>query len=221
MSINYEDKNIVINIERIIMKQIQIITLVCLIISSNILFAQEQKKANKKSTDASIQATYMKINKKSIDNAKPMIEFLLKYDNKDSTNAPKQTDFDLFIKQMGLSEEIKNDDSGLTKEDAFQFINTYINADKNIGKEKSIEPNTENELQKEFKKAEEIFESAIPEIEKLIKKAEKEVKKIKVSPDLIPYNDFRKKAKQMKPELSESEIRTAYNEMMKNLGYTN
>jgi len=205
------------------MKQVQIITFVFLMISSSILFAQNQKKANKKSTDASIEAAYMKINKKSIDNAKPMIEFLLKYDEKDSTKAPKQADFDLLIKQMGLSKEIKNDGSGLTKEDAFQFINTYINADKNIGTKAPTQKNinTESELQKELKKAEELFENAMPEIEKLMKEAEKEVEKINVNPNLIPYSDFRKRAKQMKPELSDSEIRAAYNDMMKNLGYTN
>ncbi|MGZ2371191.1 hypothetical protein ACXR6G_15540 [Ancylomarina sp. YFZ004] len=205
------------------MKQVQIITLVFLMISSNILFAQEQKKATKKSAETSIEAAYMKINKKSIDNAKPMIEFLLIYDEKDNTKAPKQADFDLLIKQMGLSEEIKKDDSGLTKEDAFQFINTYINADKNIGKKETIQPNTntENELQKELQKAKELFENAMPEMDKLKKKAEKEVEKIKMNPNLIPYNDFRKKAKQMKPELSESEIRDAYNDMMKSFGIAN
>ncbi|MRT93136.1 hypothetical protein [Ancylomarina sp. 16SWW S1-10-2] len=205
------------------MKQIQIITLMFLMISSSILFAQEQKKVNNKTDDASIQAAYMKINKKSIDNAKPMIEFLLKYDEKDSTKAPKQADFDLLMKQMGLNEEIKNDGSGLTKEDAFQFINAYINAEDNIGKEKPTQPNinTESELQKELKKAEELFENAMPEMEKMIKEAQKEAEKIKINPDLIPYSDFKEKAKQMKPELSESEIRAAYDELMKNLGYTN
>lgn len=203
------------------MKQIQIITFVFLMISSSILFAQEQKKVSKKNTDASIEAAYMKINKKSIDNANPMIEFLLKYDNKDSTETPKQADFDLLMKQMGLSEEIKNDGSSFTNEYLFQFIDTYINADMNIEEEKSTLPNTESELQKELKKAEKLFENAKPEMEKLIKEAQKEAEKIKINPDLISYSDFKEKAKQMKPELSESEIRAAYDELMKNLGYTN
>lgn len=200
------------------MKQV-LVMMICLFTSSA-LFAQTEEK---KDEGDKIQEAYLKANKANIDAAKPLIDFFLKYDEKDSSKAPNQNDFDQLLNQMGVMDEVKNDKSGLTKEDAFQFINAYINADKNIGKEKSTQPktNTESELQKELKKAEKLFEDSMPEIEKLMKEAEKEAEKIQMNPNLIPYGDFRKKAKQMKPELSESEIRAAYDEMMKNFGYTN
>ena len=199
------------------MKQAFII-MICLMAYSS-LFAQTEEK---KDEGDKIQEVYMKANKENIDAAKPLIDFLLKYDEKDSTKAPDQNDFDQLLNQMGVMDELKNDKSGLTKEDAFQFINAYINADKNIGKQEATKPSsdTESELQKELKKAEKLFEDSMPEIEKLMKEAEKEAEKIKTNPNLIPYGDFRKKAKQMKPELSESEIKAAYDDLMKTLGNT-
>lgn len=200
------------------MKQFLIIT-ICLF-TSTALFAQTEKK---KDEGDKIQEAYMKANKASIDSVKPLIDFFLKYDENDSTKAPNQNDFDQLLNQMGVMDDLKNDKSGLTKEDAFQVIDAYIKADQNIGKEKARQPkeNTESELQKELKKAESLFEDAKPEIENMMKEAEKEAEKLKKNPNLIPYDDFRKKAKQMKPELSESEIRAAYDEMMKSFGYTN
>ena len=200
------------------MKQV-LVLMICLFTSSA-LFAQAEEK---KDEGDKIQEAYLKANKKSIDTAKPMIDFFLKYDEKDSSKAPNQVDFDRMLNEMGVMDEVKNDKSGLTKEDAFQVINAYINADKNIGKERptQLNANTESELQKELKKADERFENSMPEMERLMKEVEKEVEKIKMNRNLIPYGDFRKKAKQMKPELSEREIRAAYDEMMKNLEYTN
>ncbi len=199
------------------MKQVLVI-MICFFTSTS-LFAQVK---DKKDEGEKIQEVYMKANKANIDTAKPLIDFFLKYDEKESSKAPDQTDFDQLLNQMGIMDEVKNDKSGLTKEDAFQFINAYINADKNIGKEKPTQPNTntESELQKELKKAEKLLEDSMPEIEKLMKEAEKEVEKMKMNPNLISYGDFRKKAKQMKPELTESEIKAAYNDLMKTLGNT-
>ncbi|PKQ65804.1 hypothetical protein BZG02_02015 [Labilibaculum filiforme] len=194
------------------MKQVVVI-IICLFTSS-VLFAQTKEKTNE---GDKIQEAYIKANKKSIDTAKPMIDFFLKYDEKDSLHAPNQVDFDQMLNEMGLMDEIKNDKSGLTKEDAFQFINAYINADDNIGKEKPAQPNsnTESELQKELKKAEELLENAMPEMEKWMKEAEKEAEKMNLNPNIISYDDFRKRAKEKQPDLSESEIRDAYNEMIK------
>ena len=188
--------------------------MICLYTSTS-LFAQVK---DKKDEGDKIQEVYMKANKANIDTAKPLIDFFLKYDEKESSKAPDQTDFDQLLNQMGVMDEVKNDKSGLTKEDAFQFIN----ADNNIGAKESTQKNlnTESELQKELKKAEKLLEDSMPEIEKLMKEAEKEAEKIKTNPNLIPYGDFRKKAKQMKPELTESEIRAAYDDLMKTLGNT-
>lgn len=203
------------------MKQIQIVTLLFLMIISNILFAQEKKKVTKQNENTSIEAAYMKANKKAIDAATPMIEFFLKYDKKDKAKAPNQADFDLLIKQMGLSEEVKNDGSGLTKEDAFQLIEAYIKATKKSSDADYKTKNTTNNdlLNKEIKKAEAQFEKLKPEIEKLMKEAQKEAEKIKYKEPVISYQDFRQKAKTKKPELSETEIKKAYKELMKAMGH--
>jgi len=195
----------------------QVLVLMIFLFTSSVLFAQTEEK---KDEGDKIQEAYIKANKENIDTAKPLIDFLLKYDEKDSTKAPDQNDFDQLLNQMGVMDDLKNDKSGLTKEDAFQFINAYINADKNIGKKKPVQSNTntESDLQKELKKAEELFENAMPEMENLMKEAEKEAEKIEMNSNLISYDDFRKKARQKKPELSDSEIRAAYNDLMKTLG---
>lgn len=197
------------------MKQVLVI-MICLFISS-VLFAQTKEK---KDEGDKIQEAYVKANKKSIDTAKPMIDFFLKYDEKDSFKAPNQSDFDQMLNEMNVMDEVKNDRSGLTKEDAFQFINAYINADKNIGKKKPAQPNinSEGELQKELKKAEKQFDEAKPELERILKEAEKEFEKLQKQSNFMSYEDFRKRAKAKKPDAGESEIREAYNELMKVLG---
>ncbi len=199
------------------MRQILIIV-ICLVTGSS-LFSQVK---DKKDIGDKMMEAYRKANKANIDTAKPLIDFFQKYDEKESSKAPDQTDFDQMLKQMGIMDEIKNDNSGLTKEDAFQFINAYINADKNSGAKKPSQTNinTENGLQQELKKLEKQFEDLMPEMEKLMKEAENDVEKIKMNTNLIPYGDFRKKAKQKKPELSENEIRAAYDDLMKTLGNT-
>ncbi len=199
------------------MKQVLTI-IICLVISSS-LFSQVK---DKKDIGDKMMEAYKKANKANIDTAKPLIDFFLKYDEKESSKAPDQTDFDQLLNQMGIMDELKNDNSGLTKEDAFQFINAYINADKNIGAKKPSQTNinTESGLQKELKKVEKQFEDLMPEMEKLMKEAEKEVEKMKMNTNLISYEDFRKKAKQKKPELSESEIKATYDDLMKTLGNT-
>jgi hypothetical protein len=185
------------------------------------LFAQEKKKVTKQNGQTSIESAYMKINKKSIDKAKPMIEFFLKYDEKDNSKTPEQADFDLLIKQMGLSEEVKNDGSGLTKEDAFQFIDAYIKADKNIANTNyKTKSTSDNDLfNKEIKKVEAQFEELKPEIERIMKEAQKEAEQLKFNQPIISYSDFRKAAKTKKPELDEAEIKKAYEELMKAMGY--
>ena len=197
------------------MKQILVIVL-CFVANSALL---AQGKVEKEGVDVMLE-TYMKANKNMIDSTRPMIDFFLKYDEKDSLKAPNQSDFDQMLNQMGIMDEVKNDQSGLTKEDAFQFINAYINADKSIGKEgeKPDKPVQESQLDQELKKAEKQFDEAKPELEGMLKEAEKEFEKLQNQSNFMSYEDFRKRAKQRKPDLSESEIRDAYNEVMKVLG---
>ncbi|WP_096428530.1 hypothetical protein [Labilibaculum antarcticum] len=197
------------------MKQVLVI-MICLFTSS-ILSAQIEEK---KDEGDKIQEAYLKANKKSIDTAKPMIDFFLKYDEKDSLKDPNQVDFDQMLNEMGVMDEVKNDKSGLTKEDAFQFINAYINADNAIGQEggKPNKPEQESQLDKELKKAEKQFDEAKPELERMLKEAEKEFGKLHNESNFMSYEDFRKQAKAKKPDASESEIQDAYNEIMKVLG---
>ncbi|WP_461641607.1 hypothetical protein [Labilibaculum euxinus] len=195
----------------------QILVIVLCFVANSALLAQG--KVEKEGVDVMLE-TYMKANKNMIDSTKPMIDFFLKYDEKDSLKAPNQSDFDQMLNQMGIMDEVKNDQSGLTKEDAFQFINAYINADKSIGKEgeKPDKPVQESQLDQELKKAEKQFDEAKPELEGMLKEAEKEFEKLQNQSNFMSYEDFRKRAKQRKPDLSESEIRDAYNEVMKVLG---
>jgi hypothetical protein len=182
----------------------------------SVLFAQTEEK---KDEGDKIQEAYLKANKKSIDTAKPMIDFFLKYDEKDSLKAPNQVDFDQMLNEMGIMDEVNNDKSGLTKEDAFQFINAYINADNAIGQEdEPNKPEQESQLDKELKKAEKQFEEVKPEVETMLKDAEKEFEKVQTQSSFMSYEDFRKRVKAHKPEASESEIQAAYNEMMKEFG---
>ncbi|MUP36447.1 hypothetical protein [Labilibaculum euxinus] len=195
----------------------QILVIVLCFVANSALLAQG--KVEKEGVDVMLE-TYMKANKNMIDSTKPMIDFFLKYDEKDSLKAPNQSDFDQMLNQMGIMDEVKNDQSGLTKEDVFQFINAYINADKSIGKEgeKPDKPVQESQLDQELKKAEKQFDEAKPELEGMLKEAEKEFEKLQNQSNFMSYEDFRKRAKQRKPDLSESEIRDAYNEVMKVLG---
>lgn len=198
------------------MKQV-LVLLICLFVSAS-LFAQIK---DKNAEEDKIQEADVKANKANIGVAKPLIDFLLKYDEKDKSKAPDQIDFDQLLNEMGIMDQVENDKSGLTKENAFQFINAYIKADKAIGKEEQAnKPKHESELDREVKKAEKQFEDLMPEIERIMKEAEKEAAKIKLNSNLIPYGDFRKRAKQMKPELSESEIKVAYDDLMKTIGDT-
>ena len=201
----------------------QILTVVFFFLSISFINAQENAEINKKEKFDAMMETYMKTNKKSIDTAKPLIDFFLKYEAKDSSNAPNQYDFDLLLKEMGVLEEIENDKSGLTKEDAFQFINAYIKADKAIGNDTLPHSNSSEEsmLNKEIKKAEEQFQDAMPEIEKMMKAAEQEAKKMNLQPDVISYDEFKKRAKLKKSNASEKEIKEAYSDLMKTLGRTN
>jgi len=201
----------------------QVLTIVFFFLSISFIMAQENNETNKKEKFDAMIETYMKANKESIDTAKPLIDFFLKYESKDSLNAPNQKDFDLLLKEMGVFDEIEKDKSGLTKEDAFQFINAYIKADKAIGNDTKPHSNSAEEsiLTKEIKKAEEQFQDAMPEIEKMMKAAEKEAKNMNLQADVISYDEFKKRAKLKKPNASEKEVKAAYSDLMKVLGRTN
>lgn len=159
------------------------------------------------------------------ENAAPMIEFFLKYDDKDSLKTPDQVDFDKMLNEMGIMDEVQSDKRGLTKEDAFRFVDAYINADQGnkieINHEKKEEViNYLLELEKGKQDAENIFNQATSEeaLSEAFKNAEAEVLKFQSAGIGISYDDFRKAAKTRMPDASEEEIKEAYRDLLKQFG---
>jgi len=151
----------------------------------------------------------------------PMVNFLLKYDK----GSPTQADFDEMLNQMGIMDEIQNDNSGLTKEDAFKFINAYIKADQ--GEEVKIDQDKKdkvleylNQLEQGKKDAEQIFNQVITEdkVNEFLKQAQAEVSKLQTSGFIMSYDDFKKEVKKKKPDATDAEIQKAYKELRKQLG---
>lgn len=117
------------------------------------------QKTNFKLDDKSVE-----INKEAIEVSAPMINLFLKYQGGDKK--VNQGDFDQMLNQMGIMDDVQNDKSGLTKEDAFNFINAYINADQ--GNKINVDAETQGdvisfltEIEKGKQNASKIFENMI------------------------------------------------------------
>ncbi len=155
-----------------------------------VLFAHAQEDVSyekvKKAAEQSenpIDKKYVESSEDLIKAAAPMMNFLMKYD-KENKKDPNQGDFDKMLNQMGIMEEVQNDDSGLTKEDAFNVINAYIKADQGekieIDQQKKDEAvNYLGELKKGKQDASKIFEDMIADdnINLMMEKASKELYK--------------------------------------------
>jgi len=151
------------------------------------------------------------------ENAAPMIEFFLKYDDKDSLKSPDQVDFDKMLNEMGIMDEVQSDNSGHTKEDAFRFIDAYIKADQ--GNKIEIDHEIKEdvieyliELENGKQDAENIFNQATSEeaLSEAFKNAEAEVMEFQSAGIGISYDDFSKAAKAQMPDASEEEIKEAH-----------
>lgn len=173
----------------------KIIITLCLSLVSIICFSQ-------KGQIDSIQEAYMKNNKKMIDEASPMIEYFLKY--QDTSKKVTQSDFNELMSIYGGSAKESNS-GGLTKEQAFSFLDWYTKA--SMGKKEKQEKETIDETEgEEFPKQ--------TEQEKLIEKAESELPdQIKSYLTTMSYEDFKELMKIAKPEATESEIRNEYLKM--------
>ena len=152
------------------------------------------------------------------------MNFLLKYENGNAT----QADFDQMLNQMGIMDEVQNDNSGLTKEDAFKIIDTYIKADQ--GKEVNIDIDQDkkekileylNQLEQGKKDALQIFDQLVSsgELNRVANEAMKEIQKVQMAGLQISYDDFRKDVLKHNPNASEADIKKAYQKLKKQLGF--
>jgi len=168
----------------------------------------------------------VELNKEAIQASAPMINFFMKY--KDGAGKANQGDFDKMLQQMGIMEEIQNDKSGLTKEDAFKFVDAYIQADMGEqGAQFDIDQNTKNkitefltQLENGEQNAQSVFDQVITEekVNDFVRQAQAEIEKLQTSGFGISYDDFKREAKKKKPNVTDAEIQKAYKDLMKQLG---
>ena len=178
-----------------------------------------------KETGFTLDDKSVELNKEVINASAPMINFFMKY--QDARKDVKQDDFDKMLNQMGIMEEIQNDRSGLTKEDAFKFVDAYIQADMNKqGPQFDIDQNTKNkitefltQLENGEQNAQAVFDQVITEekINDFVRQAQEEIEKLQTSGFGISYDDFKKEAKKKKPNATDVEIQKAYKDLMKQL----
>lgn len=162
----------------------------------------------------------VELNKDVIDTSAPMINFFMKY--QDGDKKINQDDFDQMLNQMGIMEVILNDKSGLTKEDAFKFVDAYIKTDQG----EKIEINQQkkdqvihylNEIENGRQNAQAVFDQVITEkkVNDFVRQAQEEMEKLQTVGFGISYDDFKKEAKKKKPNATDAEIQTAYKDLMK------
>lgn len=162
----------------------------------------------------------VELNKDVIDTSAPMINFFMKY--QDGDKKINQDDFDQMLNQMGIMEFILNDKSGLTKEDAFKFVDAYIKTDQG----EKIEINQQkkdqvihylNEIENGRQNAQAVFDQVITEkkVNDFVRQAQEEMEKLQTVGFGISYDDFKKEAKKKKPNATDAEIQTAYKDLMK------
>jgi len=192
------------------------VVLILLLVSQASLFAQEK-------TDEKMD--------QMVEKAGPMIELLMKYD--DSEITPNQDDFDIMLNKMGIMDDVQNDDSGLTKEDAFEFVNAYIDADQ--GKKLDIDEQKKGEVidfLKEIEKGKQdalaIFNEATTDdkLNKMMVDAEKELYEsgfFRPNSIWFTYEEFKALTLKEYPKAKEGQIKATYNflieQLKRSMGY--
>ena len=149
----------------------------------------------------------------------PMMELLMKYE--ENTKPPNQEDFDKMLNEMGIMDEIQNDKSGLTKEEAFQFINFYINADQ--GEKIVIDEQNKgevidylNEIEKGKQDALSLLNEATTDdkMSKMMEEASDELYKsgfFRSNSVWYTYEEFKALTLEAYPKAKEPQIKAAYN----------
>lgn len=197
---------------------------VLLIISNFALHSQEEisyEKAKKLVTETNflLDEKSVEINKEIIKASAPMIDLFLKYD--DSTKITNQAGFDKILIKMGIMDEIQNDKSGLTKEDAFKFVNTYIRADQGNKIEIDEAKKQEvvsfiNEIEKGKQDALVIFNDATTDVKmnQMRTEASRELYKsgfFRPNSVWFTYEEFEVLTLKEYPKATKGQIRAAYN----------
>ena len=155
----------------------------------------------------------------------PMMELLMKYEN--NTKSPNQEDFDKMLNKMGIMDEIQNDKGDLTKEDAFQFINAYINADQ--GEKIVIDEQNEgevmdflNEIEKGKQNALTLLNEATTDdkMSKMMEEASNELYNsgfFRSNSVWFTYDEFKALTIKEYPKAKEGQIKAAYNYFIEKL----
>lgn len=166
----------------------------CILFVSTVCFSQ------KKDTVDVVQEAYIKSNKKVIETAAPLMDFLFKY--QDTTKTVTQGDFNKLISTYG-GKETKN---GMIKEEGFEIVDWYIKA--SDGKKATPEKETIDETKSGL--------DTKTEEEKLKEKAVDELPgQIKSIIGGISYEEFKKMMQLVKPNATEADIKKEYAKIQK------
>jgi len=159
------------------------------------------------------------INKEAIEASGALIQFLMKYDKETTEGEVNQIDFDKMLKEMNwLTSETSN--NGLTKEDAFKFVNVYIKSDKGetlqVDEQKKDEVvNFLNKIETGKSDALAIFKEATTDVKlnQMMANAEKELYDAGIGRNStwISYQEFKILTKKEYPKANEGQIKAAYN----------
>lgn len=156
-------------------------------------------------------------NEAAIESSGALINFLMKYDKETVEGEVNQSDFDNMTKDLGLNTDASN--NGLTKEDAFKFVNIYIKSDKGetlqIDDQKKDEvANYLNEIEKVKSDALAIFNEATTDVKlnQMMVNAEKELYDAGMMREDIwyPYKEYKARVKKNYPKATEGQIKAAY-----------
>ena len=178
----------------------RIIYTICVLFFTIYSFSQEIK--NEKNKDE-IQENYMKSNKKVIDEASPMIEFFMKY--QDSTKNPTQGDFSKLMSTYG----VEKSENGMSQEDAFSLIDGYIKASEGEKKPKEKEEIDETQVESNSKDTK-------TEEEKIKEEAEDQLPgQMNAIIGGISYEEFKEMMLMNNPNATESQIRKEYQKLTK------
>jgi len=147
-----------------------------------------------------------------------LINFYNKYDDKGASGEVDQEDFDKMLNEMNWS--ISDDtNNGLTKEDAFKFINIYIKSDKGetiqIDEQKKDEvANFLNDIDKGKSDAEALFNEATTDdkMQQMMINAKQELYNSGIRENSIwyTYDEYKALIKKEYPKANEGQIKAAY-----------
>jgi len=160
----------------------------------------------------------VEINKEAIETSGALINFLMKYDEETTEGEVNQNDFDKMLKDMNWSTS-EPSNNGLTKEDAFKFVNIYIKSDKGetlqIDEQKKDEVvNFLNKIETGKSDALAIFKEVTTDVKlnQMMLNAEKELYAAGIGRNStwLSYKEYKALVKKKYPKATEGQIKAAY-----------